>query len=410
MGWETDGVIAELYRKEWGRLLAALIPLTGDFGLAEDALQEAFGAALERWREAGAPAYPEAWLFRTARNKAIDRMRRGARWEMAMEGVAEPAVEPLAPEEEAIPDERLRLMFTCCDPALPLEAQVALTLRTLGGLTTEEIARAFLIAPQAMAQRLVRAQARLREAGVRYRVPDAEELPARKDAVLGVIYLIFNEGYAASGGEEWVRGELCAEAIRLGRLARELMPEDTETAGLLALMLLHDARREARVDERGDLVLLEDQDRAKWNRAQIDEGLAVAGGALRGGVGPYAVQAAVAALHCVAARAEDTDWAGIAHLYEVLERLQPTAVVRLNRAAAVGMAEGPGRGLELIAEVEGLEGMESYHVLHAAKADLLRRAGDYARAAQAYERALELARNAGERRFLEKRLAEVRLV
>lgn len=403
-------MIAELYREEWGRLLAALIPLTGDFGLAEDALQEAFGAAIERWRREGTPEHPKAWLFRTARNKAIDRMRRGARWEMAMEGAAEPVVEPLAPEDEAIPDERLRLMFTCCDPALPLEAQVALTLRTLGGLTTEEIARAFLIAPQAMAQRLVRAQARLREAGVRYRVPDAEELPARKDAVLGVIYLIFNEGYAASGGEGWVRGELCAEAIRLGRLARELMPGDTETAGLLALMLLHDARREARVDERGDVVLLEDQDRGKWNRAQIDEGLAVAGGALRGGVGPYAVQAAVAALHCVAARAEDTDWAGIAHLYEVLERLQPTAVVRLNRAAAVGMAEGPARGLELIAEVEGLEGMDAYHVLHAAKADLLRRAGDYARAAQAYERALELVRNASERRFLEKRLAEVRVV
>jgi RNA polymerase sigma-70 factor (ECF subfamily) len=370
-------------------------------------MQEAFATAVERWPGAGIPGNPRAWLVTTARHKAIDLLRR-----RAFLDARRPALAALAALEErpdvldGVDDDRLPLIFTCCHPALALEAQVALTLRTLGGLTTEEVAHAFLVPPATMAQRLVRAKHKIRAAGIPYRVPPDELLPERVDAVLATLYLIFNEGYAASRGDARVRLDLTREAIRLARVLARLMPNVTEARALLALMLLHDARREARVDAAGDLVLLEDQDRTRWDRAQIAEGIALAEAVLaEGGARPYALQAAIAALHAEAARAEDTDWPQIAALYEVLERVHPTPVVRLNRAVAVAMAEDPARGLDLL---EGLdEPLAGYHLLPAARADLLRRLARWREAASAYRSALALVAAPVERRFLERRLAGV---
>ena len=401
-----------VYRSDWGRIVATLIRLVRDFDLAEEAAQEAFAAAVDQWPTAGVPDSPRAWIIQTARHKIIDRIRRQARLrekvdEQVTAGLLPTVTEPgLEPGE--IPDDRLRLIFTCCHPALALETQVALTLRTLGGLETDEIARAFLVPVPTMAQRLVRAKSKIRDAGIPYTVPETHEMPLRLHAVLTVIYLIFTEGYAPTRGEALVRTDLCAEAIRLGRLVRLLMtPPPSEATGLLALMLLHDSRREARLDEAGDLVLLEDQDRRRWNPASIAEALPLVEEALRGGAGPFALQAAIAALHCQAARAEDTDWPQILRLYEILERLQPSPIVTLNRAAAVAMVEGPGAALTLVDALAAGGDLDRYHLLHAARADLLRRLGAPAEAAVSYARALELVTHDAERRFLERRLREV---
>jgi RNA polymerase sigma-70 factor (ECF subfamily) len=407
----SHDAVARVFREESGRILATLIRLLGDFDLAEEVMQEAFATALERWPSHGVPDNPRAWLVSAARNQAIDVLRRRTRFatrrrELEALALLEENTDVLDPPENSIDDDRMRLIFTCCHPSLALDAQVALTLRTLGGLTTEEVARAFLVPEPTMAQRLVRAKHKIRAAGIPYRVPPDELLPERVAAVLATVYLIFNEGYAASSGEARVRHDLTREAIRLGRLLARLMPNVTETRALLALMLLHDARRDARVDAAGELVLLEDQDRARWDRTQIAEGVALAERALAdGGARPYAVQAAIAALHGEAMRADETDWPQIAALYEVLERVQPTPVVRLNRAVAVGMADGPAAGLALL---DGLDdALEHFHLLPAARADLLRRLGRVADAAIEYRRALALSPSAAERRFLERRLAKI---
>ena len=385
--------------------------LGGDFSLAEEVVQEAFEAALAEWPAAGAPRNERAWLLGTARHKAIARIRRRTRFEAPLDGVD---LEALGTEPESEPggageDDQLRLIFTCCHPALALEAQVALTLRTLCGLTTDEIARAFFVESKTMAQRLVRAQNKIRIAKIPYVVPERAELAERLEAVMGVVYLVFNEGYAATGGDALVRRELCNDAIRIGRLLESLLPEQAEPMALVALMLLHDARRDARVDAAGDVVLLEEQDRARWDRAEIAEGLARVERALRlGGPTPYAIQAAIAALHAQAPRAEDTDWRQIALLYAELARLSPTPVVALNRAVAVAMHEGPERGLTLLAGLADEADLKSHHLFFAARADLARRLGKAADARRDYARALELCRAGPERRYLEKRLAGCR--
>ena len=397
------------FRDEWGRVVATLIRTTGDWDLAEECAQDAFTLALRRWPRDGIPGRPGAWLTTAARNRAIDVLRRRAVGAAKLREVAAMSYEPepAAADESSVPDDRLRLMFTCCHPALSLEARVALTLRTLAGLTTAEIARAFLASEPTMAKRLVRAKQKIQNAGIPYRVPPAHLLPERTPGVLGVLYLLFNEGYSATAGADLVRQNLCAEAIRLAQVRATLMPDEAEAAGLLALMLLHDARRAARLDARGDLVTLEDQDREQWDTAEIAEGVLLLNGALRRGrPGPYQVQAAIAACHATAPTAQDTDWAQIAGLYEQLARFLPTPVVELNHAVAVGMAQGPAAGLPLVAALEASGKLAGYHLLPATRADFLRRLGRLPEAAEAYRTALELAGTDAEQRFLRRRLAE----
>jgi RNA polymerase sigma-70 factor, ECF subfamily len=402
-----------VYREERPRVLATLIRLLGDFDLAEDALQEAFAAALAQWPSSGVPRNPRAWLVSAARHKAIDRLRRERSFAAKSAEIAYevPSAAPPPPEidEQPFSDDLMRLIFTCCHPALAPEAQVALTLKTLCGLSVEEIARAFLVSSSTMAQRLVRAKAKIRAARIPYGVPTNEELAERLEGVLRVVYLVFNEGYAATSGDELVRRELCTEAIRLGRMVRVLFPNESEVAGLLGLMLIQDSRRSARVDAHGEIVTLEEQDRSLWDREEIEEGQALAETALRrGGAGFYVLQAAIAALHAQAARAEETDWPQIAALYALLLRLHPSPVVALNHAAAVAMGSGLERGLRLIEELEATGELDGYHLLPAAKADVLRRLGRHSEAAAAYERALSSVTHPAERRYLERRQREVR--
>ena len=413
MSAETAAAVESVYRADWGRVVATLIGLLGDFDLAEESAQEAFTAAVDQWEVSGVPEFPRAWIIRTAQNKAIDRLRRQTRFTENIEpqlayDLAHAIQDPVDSLDE-IPDDRLRLIFTCCHPALSQEAQVALTLKTLCGLETEEIARAFLVPTSTMAQRLVRAKRKIRDARIPYLVPETSELSERLEAVLTVIYLVFNEGYAATRGQHLVRTDLSAEAIRLGRLVMTLMSPQIpgEVTALLALMLLHDARRESRINQDGEIVVLEEQDRSRWNHNQIAEALPLVETALRQGAGIYSLQAAIAGEHCKAQRAEDTDWRRIVRLYDQLEQAQPSPVVSLNRAGAVAMAEGPQSGLELIDELAANGELDDYHLFHAARADLLRRMGSLQQAAESYLRALTLVTNDRERRYLEGRLREV---
>ena len=409
---DVSDPVETAFRTESRRVLATLIRLLGDFDLAEEAMQEAFAVAAERWPAEGLPANPRAWLVSTGRFKALDGLRRRARFDASLAAIAERLGDGVTPphevDDEQVEDDRLRLIFTCCHPALPPDAQVALTLREVCGLTTEEIARAFLSPAPTVAQRIVRAKAKIKAARIPYHVPSRADLPERLASVLHVIYLVFNEGYAASSGDSLTRGGLSAEAIRLGRLLVELLPEP-EAIGLLALMLLHEARREARTTADGEIVLLEDQDRARWSREMIAEGQGLVERAIRSrGFGPYTLQAAIAAVHAGAATAADTDWSEIVGLYDVLVRADPSPVVQLNRAAAVAMRDGPQPGLALIDDLLGRGELADYAPAHSARAELCRRLGRTADAIRSYERALELTKQEPQRRFLQRRLQSLR--
>jgi RNA polymerase sigma-70 factor (ECF subfamily) len=403
--------IDQAYRSDSRRVLATLIRLLGDFDLAEEAMQDAFAAAVDRWPVEGVPANPRAWLVSAGRFKAIDRLRRRAKFDNSLAPMlrrVDNAVEQPVIDDELVEDDRLRLIFTCCHPALGKDAQIALTLREVCGLTTEEIARAYLTPAPTIAQRIVRAKAKIRDASIPYQVPTRADLPARLGSVLHVIYLVFNEGYSASSGSAVVRHDLSNEAITLGRLLVELLPEP-EAQSLLALMLLHDSRREARMSKDGELVLLDDQDRSLWNRAQIEEGCRLVEKALKvGPVGPYQLQAAIAAVHGEALKMGETDWPQIVGLYDLLMMIEPTPVVKLNRAVAVAMRDGPEKGLEIIERIVKRGELEEYHLIHAARADLLRRLGRTSEALEAYERALDINSQEPERRFLSRRIAELR--
>ncbi len=406
----AQAAVADAFRQEWGKIVATLIRMTGNWDLAEECTQDAFAAALAKWASDGVPDRPGAWLTTTARNRAVDRLRRSKTEAVKLQEVAALSVpeEPAFQGDSGVPDDRLRLMFACCHPALTLETRVALTLRTLAGLTTAEIARAFLVPEGTMAKRLTRAKHKIRDAGIPYRVPPAHLLPERTTGVLAVLYLLFNEGYSASAGADLLRPDLTGEAVRLGRMLAGLMPDEPEAIGLLALMLLQDARSAARLDAQGDLVSLADQDRASWDAAKIAEGVALLEAALRRQrAGPYQLQAAIAACHAEARQAADTDWAQIALLYEELRRFVPSPVVELNRAVAVAMAHGPETGLALVDELAAAGGLAGYYLLSATRADLLRRLDRRAAAAVSYQEALELAPTEPERRYLAKRLSEV---
>ncbi|MFB4290079.1 RNA polymerase sigma factor [Nonomuraea sp. ATR24] len=412
---DVEEAVTRAFQEEWGRVVATVIRMTGDWDLAEECAQDAFAQALRHWPRDGVPRRPGAWLTTAARNRATDRLRREAvgaaklRQAALLAPQSEPDGDGGDADDSGVPDDRLRLMFTCCHPALPFEQRVALTLRTLAGLTTAEIARAFLVSEEAMSQRLVRAKRRIRQAGIPYRVPPAHLLPERTRSVLGVLYLLFNEGYSASGGDDLVRRGLSGEAVRLARLLTGLLPGEPEAKGLLALMLLHDARAATRTGPDGALVPLEEQDRSRWDADRIGEGVRLLEDALRQGrAGPYQIQAAIAACHGTAPTAADTDWPQIAALYDRLARLVPSPVVELNRAVAIGMAEGPAAGLALADRLRESGALAGYHLLPATRADLLRRLGRPGEAADAYREALGSAPTTPERRYLTRRLNEVR--